>query len=190
MTIPLRILGIAGSLRAASYNRAALRAAVALVPAEATLEIFELDGIPVFSEDDEKSPPPRVSELKQRIRAADALLIATPEYNHSIPGVLKNAIDWASRPYGDSAWGGKPAAILGASPGMLGTARAQGHLRQVLVALDVHALGQPEVLLANAAKLFDPQGNLSDEPARERIRRLLASLVAWTRRLQGASFPP
>jgi hypothetical protein len=121
----VRILGIPGSLRKASFNRAALRAAEELVPADASLEIFDLEGIPPFSEDDERALPTRVVELKARIREADAILIATPEYNYSIPGVLKNAIDWASRPYGDNAWDGKPVAIMGASVGGTGTARAQ-----------------------------------------------------------------
>src|ERR1044071_2896556 len=117
MSRPVRILGIAGSLRRQSYNRAALRAATELVPEGATVDIFELDGIPGFSEDDEQNPPEKVVELKRRIRESDAVLFVTPEYNYSIPGVLKNAIDWASRPYGDSAWNGKPAAIMGASVG-------------------------------------------------------------------------
>lgn len=112
---PIRLLGIAGSLRRGSYNRAALRAATTLVPEGATLETFDLEGIPGFNEDDEGTPPARVVELKRSIRAADAVLIVTAEYNYSVPGVLKNAIDWASRPYGDSAWSGKPAAIMGAS---------------------------------------------------------------------------
>ena len=184
MSTQLRILGLAGSLRKASYNRAALRAAAELAPPEASVETFELDGIPPFNEDLEQSPPAPVLEFKRRIRAADALLFATPEYNYSIPGVLKNAIDWASRPYGDSAWAGKPAAILGASPGALGTARAQFHLRQVFVFLDVLALNRPEVLIAHAHERFDAQGRLTDEPTRERIRKLLQALVAWTRRLQ------
>src|SRR5262249_13016208 len=124
MTEPVRILGIAGSLRRASYNRAALRAAGELVPDGATIDVFDLDGIPGFNQDDEQTPPPTVLELKRRIRAANAVLIATPEYNYSVPGVLKNAIDWASRPYGDSAWSGKPVAIMGASIGATGTARA------------------------------------------------------------------
>jgi chromate reductase len=125
MSKPIRILGIAGSLRRESYNRAALRAAAELVPAGATLDIFEIDGLPGFNEDEEQNPPARVLELKRRVREADAVLFVTPEYNYSIPGVLKNAIDWASRPYGDSAWSGKPAAIMGASDGSIGTARAQ-----------------------------------------------------------------
>jgi chromate reductase len=184
---PIRILGLAGSLRRASYNRAALRAAQSLVPADATLETIELDGIPGFNQDDEKTPPPRVVELKARVRAADAVLIVTPEYNYSVPGVLKNAIDWASRPYGDSAWTGKPVAVMGASVGTLGTARAQYHLRQTFVFLDMYPLNKPEVMIANAAQRFDEQGNLTDDKARELIGQLLASLVAWTRRLRGGS---
>jgi len=112
MEKPLRILGMAGSLRRHSYNRAALRAAQELLPENVSLDIVELDGIPGFSEDDERQPPAQVVELKKRIREADAILLVTPEYNYSIPGVLKNAIDWASRPYGDSAWADKPVAIM------------------------------------------------------------------------------
>src|SRR4051812_38342321 len=159
MNKPINILGIAGSLRRQSYNRSALRAAKQLTPPGATLDIFELDGIPGFNEDDEPNPPARVAELKQRIRAADALLFVTPEYNYSVPGVLKNAIDWASRPYGDSAWFGKPAAIMGASVGNLGTARAQYHLRQIFVTLNILTINQPEVMIANASDRFDTQGN-------------------------------
>jgi chromate reductase len=184
---PVRILGFAGSLRRASYNRAALRAAQALVPEDATLETFDLDGIPGFNQDDESTPPPPVVALKARVRAADAILVVTPEYNYSVPGVLKNAIDWASRPYGDSAWTGKPVAVMGASVGALGTARAQYHLRQTFVFLDMYPLNKPEVMIANAAQRFDDQGNLTDEKTRELIGRLLASLVAWTRRLRGGS---
>src|SRR6188474_3701638 len=120
MSNPVRILGLAGSLRQASYNRAALRAAATLLPADATLETFELDGLPGFSEDDEKNPPAKVVELKKRIRAADALLFVTPEYNYSVPGVLKNAIDWASRPSGRAVILGKPAAVMGAAIGRSG----------------------------------------------------------------------
>ena len=184
MDNPIRILGIAGSLRRKSHNRAALRAAQRLVPEDAVLDIFELDGIPVFSEDDERQPPAKVAELKRRIREADAILFVTPEYNYSIPGVLKNAIDWASRPYGDSAWSGKPAAIVGASVGRLGTARAQYHLRQVFVFLNIHPVNQPEVMIGNAAEVFDDEGNLTDETTKKLISRLLDNLVQWTRKLQ------
>jgi chromate reductase len=183
-TQDLRILGIAGSLRRESYNRAALRAAIQLAPAGATIEAFELDGIPGFNQDEERNPPARVVELKRRLREADALLIVTPEYNYSVPGVLKNAIDWASRPYGDSAWAGKPAAIMGASVGTMGTARAQYHLRQIFVFLNVLPLNQPEVMIGNAATRFDAEGRLTDEATQKHIRQLLDNLVAWTRRLQ------
>ncbi|MET0585610.1 MAG: NAD(P)H-dependent oxidoreductase [Candidatus Binatia bacterium] len=186
MNQPIRILGIAGSLRRKSYNRAALRTAQQLAPEDAVIDIFELDGIPVFSEDDERQPPAKVVEFKKRIREADAILFVTPEYNYSIPGVLKNAIDWASRPYGDSAWTDKPAAIMGASLGTLGTARAQYHLRQVFVFLNVHAINQPEVMIANAAQNFDAEGNLTNETTKNLIRQLLSNLVGRTRGLQKA----
>ena len=179
------ILGIPGSLRKASFNRHALVAAQALVPAGAALEIFELEGIPPFNQDQEKQPPTRVTELKAKVRAADAILFATPEYNYSIPGVLKNAIDWASRPYGDNAWQGKPVAVMGASIGMLGSARAQYHLRQSFVFLNMYPVNQPEVLIASAAQRFNERGELTDETSRELIRKLLAELVAWTKRLKG-----
>ena len=184
MSQPVRILGIAGSLRRESYNRAALRAAARLVPEGATLDIFELEGIPIFNQDDEKRPPVPVVDLKRRIREADAVLIVTPEYNYSVPGVLKNAIDWASRPYGDSAWSGKPAAIMGASVGTIGTARAQHHLRQMFVFLNMFPINQPEVMISNAATRFDGQGELVDEATKGFVRHLLENLVAWTRRLE------
>jgi chromate reductase len=177
-----KILGIAGSLRKASFNRAALRAAQELVPAGATLHAFELDGIPPFNQDEEQNPPPRVVELKDKIRAADAILLVTPEYNYSIPGVLKNAIDWASRPSGQSAWKGKPVAIMGASAGMLGTARAQYHLRQCFVFLDMPAVNQPEVLIAQAPQKFDAQGELTDQMAKDLIGKLLTNLCELAKR--------
>lgn len=183
----LTVLGIAGSLRKDSYNRGLLRAAQGLAPESVTIETFEeLDQIPLFNQDDEQNPHPKVTELKQRIRNADAILIVTPEYNYSVPGVLKNAIDAASRPYGDSAWNGKPVAIMGASVGTLGTARAQYHLRQMFVFLNMYAVNQPEVMLSNAHKHFDEHGNLTDETARKLIRQLLQELVNWTKKLQSA----
>lgn len=187
MSNPIRIVGIAGSLRRDSYNRSALNAAVALAPGGATVESFTLDGIPGFNQDEEQRPPGRVVELKQVIRGADAILIVTPEYNYSVPGVLKNAIDWASRPYGDSAWDGKPAAIMGASIGTTGTVRAQYHLRQMMVFLNMFPLNQPEVMIGNAAERFDQQGNLTDEKSRDKIRELLAALVTWTERLRASN---
>jgi chromate reductase len=183
MSKPVRILGIAGSLRRDSYNRAALRAATDLVPEGASIEVFELDGIPGFNQDEEQNPPAKVVELKRRIREADAILFVTPEYNYSVPGVLKNAIDWASRPYGDSAWNGKPAAIMGASIGAIATARAQYHLRQMMVFLNMFPVNQPEVMIGNASERFDASGNLTDDATKNFIRQLLQSLTEWTRRL-------
>ena len=183
MSSPIRILGIAGSLRRASYNRATLRAATELVPPDATLEIFELDGIPGFNQDDEQNPPRQITALKRNVREADAVLFVTPEYNYSIPGVLKNAIDWASRPYGDNVWSGKAVALMGASIGAFGTARAQYHLRQVFVFLNMFPINQPEVMIARAAERFDADGNLTDETTKKLIRQLLENLVAWTNRL-------
>ncbi len=189
MSKTIRILGIAGSLRRQSYNRAVLRAAAELAPADATVEIFEIDGIPPFSEDDEQDPPAKVVELKNRIRESDAVLFVTPEYNYSIPGVLKNAIDWASRPYGDNAWWGKPAAVMGASISSLGTARAQYHLRQVMVYLNMFPLNQPEVMIGAANERFDTVGKLTDEETREYVGLLLQNLVDWTRRISLSKVP-
>jgi chromate reductase len=183
MNKPVRILGIAGSLRRGSYNRAALRAATKLVPEGAVLETFDLDGIPVFNQDEEEHPPAKVTEFKKRIRDADAILFVTPEYNYSVSGVLKNAIDWASRPHSDSAWNGKPAAIMGASPGHIGTARAQYHLRQILVYLNMFPINRPEVMIGHAMDLFDQEGNLTDVITREFIMSLLQNLAEWTRRI-------
>jgi chromate reductase len=178
------ILGIAGSLRKASYNRGLLRAAQQLAPAGTQVEIFELDGIPPFNQDDEGNPPEKVTQLKSRIRAADAILIVTPEYNYSVPGVLKNAIDWASRPYGDSAWNDKPVAVMGASMGPTGTSRAQYHLRQMFVFLNMHPIQQPEVMIGNASQRFDENGNLVDEKSKELVVRSLKRLVQLARQLQ------
>jgi chromate reductase len=186
MTNEIRILGIAGSLRKGSYNHGALRAATELVPDGATIEIFDLDGIPGFNQDEEQNPPEKVAEFKRKIREADAILFATPEYNYSVPGVLKNAIDWASRPYGDSAWDGKPAAIMGASVGAIATARAQYHLRQMMVFLNMFPINQPEVMIGNAGEKFDDQGNLTDETTRDFVSQLLKNLVNRTRHLSGS----
>jgi chromate reductase len=180
----ISIFGFAGSLRKGSYNKAILRATLDLVPDGAQLEIFDLEGIPPFNQDREGQPSDRVKEFKKKIRAADAILIATPEYNYSIPGVLKNAIDWASRPYGDNALDGKPVAIMGASIGMLGTARAQYHLRQTFVWLNMYPINQPEVMVPFAPNCINEQGEVTDQKTKDKIRELLESLVAWTKRLR------
>ena len=179
----INILGFAGSLRKGSYNKAVLRAAAALAPKDGKLEIFDLEGIPPFNQDLEQTPPPKVKEFKAKIKAADAILFVTPEHNYSVPGVLKNAIDWASRPYGDNAFEGKPAAIMSASTGMLGGARAQYHLRQMLVFLNMHPLNRPEVMVAVANQKVDEKGDLTDEKTKEFIKAQLEALVAWTKKL-------
>ncbi len=186
MNHPIHILGFAGSLRQGSYNRAALRAAVELVPADASLTIVDLPDAPGFNQDTESNPPAEITELKQKIQAADAVLVATPEYNYSVPGVLKNVLDWTSRPYGDSTWSRKPAAIMGASVSTLGTARAQYHLRQIFVYLNALVINRPEVMIGQAATRFDAAGKLTDEKTRDLLSKLLEDLVAWTRQLQKA----
>ena len=182
----MNILGFAGSLRKGSYNRALLREALVLVPAGTNLEIFELDGIPPYNQDLEPSMPEKVKQFKQKIKAADALLIATPEYNHSIPGMLKNAIDWASRPPQDNPFEDKPVAIMSVSTGMLGGARAQYHLRQIFVFLNMHPINKPQIFVNFAAQKFDSNGKLLDEKTKEMVKELLQSLVDWTKRLNKA----
>lgn len=181
----MKVLGVAGSLRKGSYNRALLREAVALAPAGMEIEIAEIDTIPPYNFDVESAGfPEPVLELRRRVAAADALLIVTPEYNYSVPGVLKNAIDWVSRPP-DQPLNSKPAAIMGASPGMLGTARCQMHLRQVAVFVNLLIMNQPEVLIARARDKFDAELRLTDEKTREMVRKLLAALVEWTKKCSG-----
>jgi chromate reductase len=180
----IRILGFAGSLRKNSYNKALLRAAAELMPKEAVFETFDLDGIPLFNQDFETQPPERVKEFKAKIKAADAILIATPEYNYSIPGVLKNAIDWASRPYVDNVFDGKPVAIIGASTGMLGTARAQYHLRQCFVFLNMHTVNRPEVMVAHAPEKIDADGTLKDDKTRKLVAELVESLMSLANTLR------
>jgi chromate reductase len=182
-----KVLGFAGSLRAASYNRALLRAATELVPAGMQITIFDLGLMPLYNGDVEaQGDPGVVVEFKQAIRDSDALLIATPEYNYGVPGVLKNAIDWASRPPASSVLRGKPAAIMGASPGGFGTARAQMQLRQAFVFTKTLALLEPEVQVARCADKFDDDGRLTDEPTRKFVRTLLEALDAWVARLHSA----
>jgi chromate reductase, NAD(P)H dehydrogenase (quinone) len=183
----LKILGFAGSLRSGSYNKALLRAAVDLLPEGVTLEIFDIDGIPPFNQDVEANIPTKVKEFKSKIRESSAILIATPEYNYSVPGVLKNAIDWASRPYGDNPFDGKPVAIISASIGMLGGARAQYHLRQMFVFLNMYPVNGPEVIVPFAQNKFDTSGNLVDENTKKFLSQLLQNLANWTRRLSGES---
>ncbi|MDH7564112.1 MAG: NAD(P)H-dependent oxidoreductase [Candidatus Bathyarchaeota archaeon] len=179
MAKAVKILGFAGSLRKDSFNKSLLKTALEYVPKKVTLEICDLEGIPPFNQDLEDNMPEKVKEFKKKIKEADALLIATPEYNYSVPGVLKNAIDWASRPYGDNVFDGKPVAVMSASDGMLGGARAQYHLRQVFVSLNMRPLNRPEVIVPFADEKIDEKGNVVDSKTREKIKKLLESLVAW-----------
>ncbi|HSU12841.1 NAD(P)H-dependent oxidoreductase [Longimicrobium sp.] len=180
----MKVLGFAGSLREASYNRALLRAAKELAPAGMEIEIFDIGGIPLYNEDVERAGvPAAVEEFRAAIRSADAILVAVPEYNHGVPGVLKNAIDWASRPPGQSALNGKPAALFGASPGQTGTARAQTQLRGSFVFTNTPALPQPEVLVFRAHEKFDAEGRLTDEATRVWVGKLLEALQDWATRL-------
>lgn len=177
-------LGIAGSLRRASYNRGLIRAAIEVAPSGTTVVAYDLAEIPMFNADVETNGDPApVADFKRAIAAADALLIATPEYNHCVPGVLKNAIDWGSRPARNSVLTGKPVAIMGASSGSGGTARAQAHLRDGLAYTNGFVLPLPEVLVDFGRDKFDDEGNLTDVGTGEEIRDLLVSLAAWTRRL-------
>lgn len=183
-TRDLVFLGISGSLRAGSYNSAALRAAVGLVPEGVRLETADISGVPLYNEDVKVVRiPDAIEDLRSRIERADALLIVTPEYNYSIPGVLKNTIDWLSRT-SRQPFNRKPAAIMGASPGLLGTARCQYHLRQVLGALNALLLNKPEVMIASAEGKFDGEGNLTDAATRSHVAKLLQALADWTRLLQ------
>jgi chromate reductase len=186
MDSPITILGIAGSLRKQSCNRGLLRAASELASNGVTFETFDINGIPVYNQDDDtdSARPELVVEFKARILAADAILFATPEYNYSIPGGLKNAIDWASRPYGKGSWTGKPVAVMGASPGVQGTSRAQYHLRQSFVFLDMHPVNKPEVMIGLSGQRFDEQGNLTDEKSRQLVGELVAALAALARRMK------
>ena len=177
----ISVLGICGSLRQASYNMAALRAAIALKPAGMSVTVADISQIPPYNEDVRAAGfPPTVETLRQQIAAADALLFACPEYNYSMSGVLKNAIDWASRPP-DQPFAGKPCAIIGAAAGMAGSARAQYDLRRSCVFLDMHPLNKPEVLIGQAQTKFDASGRLTDDAARGFIRDILVSLEKWTR---------
>lgn len=180
-----RVLGLAGSLRRGSYNRRLLDAAAELAPAGLIVSPYEdAAGLVPFNEDLEGpgGGPDEVRRLRQAVRRADALLIATPEYNQSLPGVLKNMLDWLSRPAPDEVLEGKPVSVIGASTGPWGTRLAQSSLRQVLHATGAHVLPGPALYLRDAARLFDPMGRLIDEPTRERLQAVLTALAGWMAR--------
>lgn len=179
----IRIFAFAGSLRRDSYNKALLRAAAELLPENAEIEIYDLEEIPLFNQDLESHVVEKVKEFKAKIKAADAILIATPEYNYSMPGVLKNALDWASRPPGDNSFDNKPLAIMGASIGSIATARAQYHLRQSCVILNMHLLNKPEVMVGMVQDKMDSSGRLTDVKTKEIIKSMLLNLVSLAERL-------
>ncbi len=183
MDTPLKIVGIAGSLRKDSFNKALLNAAKELVPEGVELEILDIGTFPLFNQDMEQNMPADVVAFKEKIKTADAVLFSTPEYNYSIPGVLKNAIDWASRPYGQNSFNDKPVAIMGGSGGTVGTARAQYHLRQTFVFLNMHAVNRPEVMVSAVHEKIDATGKVTDAHTRDKIKELLEALVAFTKRL-------
>lgn len=177
---PLNILGIVGSLRKGSSNRALLEAmARDLAPEGMTIEIADISGVPLYNEDDRTDAfPSAVQDLRDRIAAADGVIIATPEYNYSVPGVLKNAIDWASRPP-EQPFDGKPVAILGASPGRLGTARAQYHLRQVFIFLNAMVMNKPEVMVGSVHEVLGDDGSIKDEATASFITEYLEAFRNW-----------
>lgn len=181
----VRVLGFAGSLRRASYNRALLRAATELAPEGMRIEIFDLLPIPLYNADVETAGVPEpVAAFRRAIRQADGVLMVTPEYNHGVPGAMKNAIDWASRPPNDAALNGKPVAIIGASPGITGTARGQSQLRQAFEFTNSYAMPQPELLVFRANEKFDTQGKLTDATTRELLQKFLEAFGAWVMRFK------
>lgn len=184
MTTPRKIAVLVGSLRKASFNRRAARALAELAPANLKLEIVEIGQLPLYDQDadDEGAPPSAWTDFRQTIKAADAVLFVTPEYNRSVPGVLKNAIDVGSRPYGQSAWAGKPVAVMSVSPGAIGGFGANHHLRQSLVFLDMPVLQQPEAYVGQAAKLFGEDGRLANEKTEAFFKSFIGAFAAWIER--------
>ena len=178
MAEKLHVIGISGSLRAKSFNTSLLRAAQTLLPANMTLEAADIGGVPLFNQDLESNVPEAVVTLKRKIRDADGLLIATPEYNYSIPGVLKNTIDWLSRPMKESPLDGKPVALIGAA-GISGTIRAQMHFHNIAMFTNMRLLPRPQLYVQMAFQKFDGEGNLTDAMTREKLGQLLAAFGDW-----------
>ena len=174
-----KIAVIVGSLRKDSYNRKMAKALMALAPESLSLEILEIGGLQLYNQDLDETPPAEWTGFRDRLRGHDGVLFVTPEYNRSVPAALKNAIDVGSRPYGKSAWDGKPGAIVSVSPGAIGGFGANHHLRQSLVFLNVPAMPQPEAYIGDAAKLFDDAGDLANESTREFMRKFMAAFAAW-----------
>jgi chromate reductase len=177
-----KVAVIIGSLRKDSLNRKLANALIKMAPEPLKLEIVEIGELPFFNQEFEADPPQPVRDFKQSIAAADAVLFITPEYNRSIPGVLKNAIDVGSRPYGKSAWAGKPGGIISLSPGALGGFGANHHLRQCLVSLNVPIMQVPEAYIGGAGTLFDDKGDISNDTSREFLKKFLQSYAQWVER--------
>lgn len=182
----LRLLGIAGSLRSRSFNRALLASAVELAPAEAAIEIFDLSKVPLYNGDldNDDARPASVTELKSAISSADALLLVSPEYNYGVPGVLKNALDWASRPGFRSPMSGCPTAIMGVSPGASGTMRGQEQIKQNLLGMGSQVFPHPGVAVSRAKERFDDELNLVDSSTRDFVAKYLGSFAEWVRRVK------
>jgi len=179
MSTPRDVVVLVGSLRKDAFSRKTANALVALAPAALKLAIVEIGHLPFYNQDDESQPPAAWVSFRQRVRAADAVLFVTPEYNRSVPAALKNALDVASRPYGQSAWDGKPGAVVSVSPGAIGGFGANHHLRQSLVFLNVPAMPQPEAYVGGAADLFDSAGGLVKEGTRTFLAGFMAAFAAW-----------
>lgn len=177
-----RIAIVIGSLRRDSYNRKLAGAVTKLAPPDFSIQEVRIDDLPLYNQDDDANPPEAAKRLKREIAAAHAVIFVTPEYNRSVPGVLKNAIDHASRPYGDSAWTGKPAGVLGASIGAPGTSMAQQHLRNTFAYLDMPTLGQPEVFLHVTEGFFDSNGDIARPDTRKFLQGWMDAYVAWVKK--------
>jgi chromate reductase len=186
MTNPRTVAVLIGSLRKESFTRKTVRALTEVAPEGLGLEIIEIGHLPFYNEDLEAAPPAEWIDFRQKVRAADAVLFASPEYNRSVPAALKNAIDVGSRPYGSSVYSGKPAAVLTVSPGAIGGFGANHHLRQSLVFLDMPVMQQPEGYLGGVAKWFDAEGRLTDRSAREFLAKFAAAFGAWIDRVAKA----
>lgn len=173
----MNIIAISGSLRKGSYNTMLVKALAKLAPEGMHIELVEIGNLQLYNQDNEAAFPAAAQELKDKIEKADGVIIATPEYNRSVPGTLKNAIDWASRPYGQNSFAGKPVLIMGVTVGQLGTAIAQGHLRQMLTYLDMQIIGQPELYFGPAKEIFDKEGNIVNDSTKELLAKALSILA-------------
>lgn len=183
--MPKQIGYVVGSLRKDSINRKLVSALIKLGPPDFTFKELKIGDLPLYNQDDDKSQPPEAQRLKSELRAVDAVIFLTPEYNRSIPGVLKNALDHASRPYGSNAWAGKPAGVIGASVGAIGTAVAQLHLRTILAYLDMPTLGQPEVYIQVKEGFFDDAGHIASPDTKKFLQGWMDKYVSWVKKITG-----